>query len=270
MSFEIFNNIEDSLKRMGEKSPNWVKTRTEPAIHVTQTGVSGPNILLLHGLFGAVSNWDNILPSMSQYAKLLAFKFPILTGTKLEVRVKALAALTEYYIRKNDLAPMIICGNSLGGHVALRVALSSPGLVSKIILSGSSGLYEHTVDSLPVRPDSSFVREHMDRVFYNKEFITEEGIKEIADILNNKTARVNLIHSAKSAKRDNLSKLLPQLKAETLLLWGEEDRITDMKVGKSFNDLIPNSKLESCAECGHAPMIEKPDWFSERVKEFVS
>jgi len=80
-------------------------------------------------------------------------------------------------------------------------------------------------------------------------------------ILETKTNVLNLIHAARSAKKDNLKDLLGQIQVPTLLLWGEDDFVTTMEVAEMFHKLIPNSELVSIKNCGHAPMIEHPEWF---------
>lgn len=270
MQSSIFEAVNNSAHRMGGCDPKWLKDGREPPFTVIDGGgSSGQTILLLHGLFGALSNWDSTLPLMAKNNKPIALQFPILTGHRSEVKVKALAAYTEFYIRKNNLAPVTLCGNSLGGHVALRLALSSPELVDCLILAGASGLYEHSVDSLPIRPDHKFVRDHMARVFYHQQFVTDEAVDEIAQILTSRVHTLNLIHAARSAKKDNMQDVLPLIKAPTLLLWGEDDVVTTMQVAETFHRLIPNSKLVSIKNCGHAPMIEYPEWFSGEVDKFL-
>jgi pimeloyl-ACP methyl ester carboxylesterase len=180
-----------------------------------------------------------------------------------------LALLTEYYIRRENIAPVIACGNSLGGHVALRLCLAAPELVDCLILTGTSGLYEHTVDTLPVRPNHTFVRDQMSRVFYDQSFVSDAAVNEISQILEDRVRVLNLIHAARSAKRDNLQKVLGEIKVPTLLLWGEDDKVTTMEVARQFHDLIPNSELITIKNCGHAPMIEHPEWFAETVHAFV-
>jgi len=227
-------------------------------------------MVLLHGLFGALSNWDTVQPLMAQYAKPIALSLPLLTGHRSEVKVKSLALYTEYFVRSREFAPVTLCGNSLGGHVALRLCLAAPELVDCLILTATSGLYEHSVDALPVRPGYDFVNEHMRKVFFNQEFVTEEAIGEIVKILESKSNVLNLIHAARSAKKDNLKDLLGQIKVPTLLLWGEDDLVTTMEVAEMFHKLIPNSELISIKNCGHAPMIEHPEWFSGEVKKFLA
>ena len=171
-SASILADVIHAATRMGGCEAQWLKTEAAPEINTVEVGATGPEVVLLHGLLGAVSNWDSLLPLLGKFSKSIALQFPILTGHRSEVKVKSLAALTEYLIRSRELQPVTLCGNSLGGHVAMRLCLASPELVDCLILSGSSGLYEHSVDALPVRPDKNFVREHMGRVFNNKDCIS--------------------------------------------------------------------------------------------------
>jgi pimeloyl-ACP methyl ester carboxylesterase len=270
MSKKLFSFVKDSLKKIGSDDPLWLKQELEPKFKTVEMGEAGPEIVLLHGLFGALSNWDTVQPLMANYSKPIALSLPLLSGHRSEVKVKSLALYTEYFVRSRGFAPVTLCGNSLGGHVALRLCLAAPELVDCLILTATSGLYEHSVDSLPVRPGYDFVHEHMTKVFFNQRFVTEEAIGEIVKILEDRGRVLNLIHAARSAKKDNLKDLLGQIKVPTLLLWGEDDVVTSMDVAETFHKLIPNSKLVSIKNCGHAPMIEYPEWFSEEVNKFLA
>ena len=269
MSTSLLNELRNTANKLGSCDPSWLKHDHEPEIKVVEGGTKGPEVILLHGLLGALSNWDALFPLMEAYSKPLALHFPILTAHRSEVKVKALAVLTEYLIRKRNLGPAVLCGNSLGGHVAMRLCLANPELVDCLILSGASGLYEHSVDSLPVRPNKEFIREHMARVFYNSQFVTDEAVEEIWQSINKRMQVLNLIHAARSAKKDNLLKLLKNIKVPTLLIWGENDQVTTMDVAETFAMNIPNSKLITIKNCGHAPMIEYPELFSAEVEKFL-
>jgi 2-hydroxy-6-oxonona-2,4-dienedioate hydrolase len=269
MAKNIFQFVKDTLPKLGSVDPLWLKREQEPEFKTVEMGQEGPEMVLLHGLFGALSNWDSVQPLMGQYSKALALSFPLLTAHRSEVKVKSLALYTEYFLRTRKVHPTTLCGNSLGGHVALRLYLAAPELVDCLILTATSGLYEHSVDSLPIRPGREFVLEHMAKVFSKPEFITEEAVSEIVTILNDRSNVLNLIHAARSAKKDNLKDVLCQVKAPTLLLWGEDDQVTTMEVAEMFHKLIPNSTLVSIKNCGHAPMIEHPEWFSEEVEKFL-
>ncbi|MCB0329161.1 MAG: alpha/beta hydrolase [Bdellovibrionales bacterium] len=269
MSKSIFDAVAAAAERHGACEPKWLVRRREPTIVADKYGDGGPEVILLHGLLGAMSNWETTVPLLSKYSQPIVYGFPLLTGHRSEVKVKALAAHTEYYIRKENIDPVVLCGNSLGGHVAMRLCLASPELVDCLILSATSGLYEHSVDTLPIRIGEKFVREHMGKVFYQKQFVTDEAVQEIVNILSSRMNTLNLIHAARSAKKDNLADRLKEIQVPTLLLWGEDDTVTTMDVAHQFEKLIPNAELISIKNCGHAPMIEYPEWFSEQVEKFL-
>ncbi|MCI5065764.1 alpha/beta hydrolase [bacterium] len=271
MTKSIFDEVSRSAERHGACEPKWLVKRKTPPIVAHRHGEdpNTPEVILLHGLLGAMSNWDSTVPLMAKFARPTIFGFPLLTGHRSEVKVKALAALTEYYIREQNIGPTVLCGNSLGGHVAMRLCLAAPELVDCLVLSATSGLYEHSVDTLPIRIGEKFVREHMAKVFYNQEFVTDEAVDEIVKILSSRMNTLNLIHAARSAKKDNLADRLKEIKVPTLLVWGEDDTVTTMDVAHQFEKLIPNAKLVTIKNCGHAPMIEYPEWFSNQVETFL-
>ena len=265
--------LEDALEvadRLGSCNPLWLQNGEKPEFLIEEANNGKPPILLLHGLLGALSNWGATLPFMAQYSNPMALQFPLLTGHRSEVKIKSLAVYSWYLIKQRKLEPMVLCGNSLGGHVALRLYLAAPETVDCLILAGTSGLYEHSVDTLPVRPAHDFIRDHMARVFVNRDFINEEAVEEIYKVMKDRKNVLNLIHAARSAKRDNLLHYLKEIKVPTLLLWGEQDEITSMTVAETFHKHIPNSKLVTIDKCGHAPMIEHPEWFAEEVQKFLA
>ncbi len=271
MTNPVLEEVRKTADRVGSCDPIWLKNAAGPTINSTEgrQGQDGKELILLHGLLGALSNWNSTFPEMEKFCKPIALQMPILTAHRSEVKVKALAALTEYFIRQRGLGPAALCGNSLGGHVALRLYLASPQLVDCMVLTGTSGLYEHTVDALPVRPDRKYIKESMSRVFYDQQYVTDAAVEEIFQALSGRMRVLNLIHAARSAKKDNLKSLLKTIKVPVLLIWGEDDLITTMDVAETFHKELPNSKLVVFKKCGHAPMIEYPKEFALEVENFL-
>ncbi|NIR29610.1 MAG: alpha/beta fold hydrolase [Gammaproteobacteria bacterium] len=249
--------------------PLWLQRRELPVFETHDLGERGPRIVLLHGLFGAMSNWDQAFPALAKFGRVSALNLPLLDGDRSEITVQALAVYVEAFLRSRGSEPAVLCGNSMGGHIALRVALHAPGLVKGLVLTGSSGLYEHEPSQMPLRPDESFVREQMHRVFFSDCWVTEEGIQEIAAIFRERRYFLSLIQAARSARRDNLQQVLPRIETPTLLLWGDEDQITPLDVARTFEALMPNAELVTVSRCGHAPMIEAAEWFGAEVERFV-
>ena len=75
MSLSIVELVQESIKRMTATEPDWLKTGLEPEFETVDLGGSGPRIILLHGLFGAVSNWEDVLPLLGEFSRVSALKF---------------------------------------------------------------------------------------------------------------------------------------------------------------------------------------------------
>jgi pimeloyl-ACP methyl ester carboxylesterase len=98
---------------------------------------------------------------------------------------------------------------------------------------------------------------------------TKELVDEVYDIVNQRTKVIKIIALAKSAIRNNVGDELKQIQVPTLLVWGNNDTITPPFVGKEFERLIPHSTLHFIDQCGHAPMMERPEQFNQILGEFL-
>jgi 2-hydroxy-6-oxonona-2,4-dienedioate hydrolase len=230
----------------------------------------GETLMLLHGLFGAMSNFE---PLVEHFRKTHTVVVPMLPLYELDIfhtTVSGLANHVNKFIETMGFTNIHLLGNSLGGHVALVHILKHPEKIKTLILTGSSGLYEHGMgDSYPKRGDYEFMREKTEKTFYDPKMATKELVDEVFDIVNSRIKAIKIIALAKSAIRNNLGKELNTIKVPTLLIWGNQDVITPPFVGEEFNKLIPNSELKFIDKCGHAPMMEVPDEFNAFLDEFL-
>ncbi|MCB0553142.1 MAG: alpha/beta hydrolase [Phaeodactylibacter sp.] len=228
------------------------------------------NLLLLHGLFGALSNFEGIISHFSQKYNVIV---PILPIFDLPIRKVSLTGLVDYvidFVEYKGYQKVHLLGNSLGGHIALLYALARPGRVASIILTGSSGLFESAMGtSFPKRGDYEFIKKKTESTFYTPEVASKELVDEVFDIVNDRNKAIRVVATAKSAVRHNLGDNLHQIKAPTLLVWGKQDQITPAFVGEKFHELIENSRLIFLDECGHAPMMEHPEAFNQHLENFL-
>ncbi len=149
-------------------------------------------------------------------------------------------------------------------------ALQQQERVNTITLTGSSGLFESAMgSSFPRRGDFDYIKKKTEDTFYNPKTATEELINEVFDIVNDRGKAIRVVATSKSAVRQNLSDKLHLIKCPTLLIWGKQDNVTPPFVGEKFHELIPHSELFFVNECGHAPMMEKPDEFNSIMETFL-
>ncbi|MEQ9425457.1 MAG: alpha/beta hydrolase [Cyclobacteriaceae bacterium] len=230
----------------------------------------GEVLLLLHGLFGALSNWGSVVDNFKTNYRVVIPLLPIYEMPIREAGLEGLVAHVKGFIELKELNNLTIMGNSLGGHLALIYALEHPDKVKQLILTGSSGLFENSMGgSFPKRGDYKFIKEKVQYTFYDPDIIDEDYIKEIFEITNSIPKCLRIVAIAKSAQRNNMAKEIIKIKAPTLLIWGLNDTITPPMVAHEFNRLIPNSTLRFVDKCCHAPMMERPEKFNELVEEFM-
>jgi 2-hydroxy-6-oxonona-2,4-dienedioate hydrolase len=231
---------------------------------------NGEPLVLLHGLFGALSNFQPLIEYFRQHTKVIVPMLPLLEMDILHTSVGGLAKYVHKFLEAKDLKNIHLLGNSLGGHVGLVHTLKHPERIKSLILTGSSGLFENGMgDSYPKRGDREYIRKKTELTFYNPAMATEELVDEVYEITRNRMKVIKIIALAKSAIRNNLGEELNQIKQPTLLVWGNNDTITPPFVGTEFNKLIPNSELHFIDKCGHAPMMEVPDEFNAILHKFL-
>ena len=231
----------------------------------------GEVIILLHGLLGSLTNFSKIIPYFTDTHRLI---LPILPVTRLPLRQTNIQGLTQYVIDFIDcleLDNFILVGNSLGGHLAINYLSEYSEKVSSLILTGSSGLFENAFgNSFPKRNDYQFIKEKTEFTFYNPKTATKELVDNVYENTSVREKALRIVMLAKSAMRETVEDQLPNILLPTLLIWGNQDRITPPFVGEDFKRLIPNAELYFIDECGHAPMLEQPLAFSKIMRRFLN
>lgn len=231
----------------------------------------GQPLVLLHGLFGALSNFVDLVEYFKMHYKVVVPMLPLFELDILHTSVGGLAKFVNRFIESRNYRNVHLLGNSLGGHVALIHVLKNPERIKSIILTGSSGLFESAMgDTYPKRGDYDYIKKKTELTFYDPKIASKELVDEVYEIVNNRIKAIKIIALAKSAIRNNLGEELNQIKQPTLLIWGNNDGITPPFVGREFQRLIPHSELHFIDKCGHAPMMEVPAEFNEILHQFLT
>jgi 2-hydroxy-6-oxonona-2,4-dienedioate hydrolase len=231
----------------------------------------GEPLILLHGLFGALSNFKDLIEHFRAKYKVVVPLLPLFELDIFHTTVGGLAKYVHRFIDFRGYNNVHLLGNSLGGHVALVHILKHPEKIKTLTLTGSSGLFENGMgDSYPKRGDKDYIRKKTELTFHDPKMATEELVNEVFEITNNRLKVIKIIALAKSAIRNNLGEELSQIQQPTCLIWGNNDTITPPFVAKEFKKLIPNSELHFIDQCGHAPMMEVPSEFNVILDEFLA
>jgi pimeloyl-ACP methyl ester carboxylesterase len=230
----------------------------------------GEVLLLLHGLMGSLSNWDDVVEEFKSEYRVILPILPIYELPLITLGVKSLAKFIHKFVQYKELKDVTVLGNSLGGHVALVYILSHPEKVKSLILTGSSGLYENAFGgTFPRRGSYDFVKEKVEYTFYDPNVATKELVDDVYRIINDRASVIRILALAKSAIRHNMNKELHKIEIPVSLIWGKNDKITPPEVAIEFNELLPDSELHWIDQCGHAPMMERPVEFNKVLKGFL-
>ncbi|MEY4047421.1 MAG: hypothetical protein RL284_972 [Bacteroidota bacterium] len=244
---------------------------TEGKYQFVETKGQGETLILLHGLFGTLDNFQYLLKDFGKTYNVIA---PIMPVFELPLRHVSVAGLVDFmagFVDFKKLSKFHILGNSLGGHIALLYAMKEPSHVLSIILTGSSGLYEKAMGTtFPRREDKEYIRKKIQSTFYDPASASDAMIDEVFAAVNDRGKVIRAISMAKSALRHNLADKLGQINTPTLLIWGKQDAITPPFVGEKFKELLPNATLFFIDKCGHAPMLERPEEFNKYLTDFLN
>jgi pimeloyl-ACP methyl ester carboxylesterase len=243
--------------------------KTSPELCWLERG-GGEAVVLFHGLMGEMDHWEPTLESLGEMCRAIAPSLPIFDRALGEVSVSELGRQMVRLLDALEIRHAVVGGNSLGGHVALDIALARPDRVSGVILTGSSGLFERGFTrNVPHVPTHDYVRSKMEEIFYDPSLVTPAWVEAVRRVVTTRATALRVLQFARAAKRENLETDLERIAVPTLLVWGKDDRITPPEVAERFHALIPDSELVFITNCGHAPMLERPEAFAEIVEEWL-
>jgi pimeloyl-ACP methyl ester carboxylesterase len=254
---------------------------------------AGDPILCLHGLGANIYSWRHFVVPFSQKNKLILVDFkgcgkspkPLDTHYSIEEKADDIYDL----ILEENLTNLTLVGNSLGGAIALLVAIRlgkhEPKRLSKLILIDSAG----DKRTLPVHlkllrsilgtaiiylsPSKLAARMTLRMCYYDRRKTTRDQVNAYAEPIASRGGRHALLQTARQCIPANADELIAQLssiKVPTFILWGREDKVIPLRVGQLLHQLIPNSALEVIEHCGHIPQEEKPDETIERISRFLT
>lgn len=230
----------------------------------------GPPLVLLHGLFGALSNYNEVLDYFSPRYRVVIPMLPLYELPLLDTSAKSIAKFLAKFIASQGYEKVNLLGNSLGGHVALIYAKEHPEMVNSLMLTASSGLYENAFgSSFPKRDDKGFIRDKVALTFYDPKHATDELVDECFEVLNDRNRVLRILAIAKSAIRHNMANDLVHMTMPACLIWGKNDTITPPEVAEQFHKKLPDSDLYWIDKCGHAPMMEHPAEFNRLLDEWL-
>ncbi len=251
-------------------------------LHVREAG-AGPALVMLHGLGANGANFDATAAAFADRWRVIV---PDLPGHGRSAKPDApytvdfFAGVIRSLGRTLGISEAIVMGNSLGGLVAIELALGYAGWTRGLVLAapatGFPAVFGFAGRALgaAVRPGllRTFLPIFHDRSFYDP---TLAASRERRALLEERLADEDFPGFARAVARSLEGVLsggrppLERLRQPTLLVWGRQDRLVPLGRSARLVRELPQARLTVLDRCGHVPMVEQPIAFNRAVAEFL-
>jgi len=261
-------------------------------LHYNDCGAGAETVVMLHGSGPGASGWANfnrnLEPLVAAGYRVILMDCPgwsksdpiVCSGSRSDLNARALKGLLDAI----DIDRAHLIGNSMGGHSAVAFALANPQRVGKLVLMGGGtggaspfapmptegikllqGLYrEPTIDNL---------KKMMNVFVYDTSELTEELFQTRLDnMLSRRDHLENFVASLAANPRQfpDFGPRLAEIKAQTLIVWGSNDRFVPMDTGLRLLAGLPDAELHVFNRCGHWAQWEHADTFNRMVLDFLT
>lgn len=287
-SVPIMNEEEQAQLKIGKTFWNWASPDGPLSMHYVEHGSGSDHVLFIHGFRAHTYTWKLLINPLTQAGHhvwvldLVGFglsdkpDYVVYNQSFFVEQIKA-------FMKENQITSAHIVGNSMGGTLALELALDQPNLVRSLTLINALGytlempLYLYIMRHLDfiwgpcLNPP--MIRNCLDNVIYNKEYITDEKVE--AYCLPYRFPG-GILSSLLTMRQFDLKRLdemhlhFSQIKQPILIIWGEDDSLIPIHHYQKFLKELPNAKNLLIPNCGHMPQEEKPDEVLSAILPFLA
>ncbi len=250
-------------------------------------------VILIHGLASSTYSYRNTIYPLAQYHSVYALDLKGFGASDKPQKGYALNDLRDQVLGFMDalgIPSAVLVGNSMGGTVAMRVALMHPERVDGLVLIDSAGFlhYEDTPRAVrrvlnrkvfvafmmthgPLRQprDRLAIRAFLGRVYHNPEYVTREAVNAYYKPLRSKGGNNGVLARARATDWGDIAARIPEITVPTLVLWGREDRVLPVEHAERFREALPHATVRIYPKCGHHPQTECADRVNRDLLAFL-
>jgi pimeloyl-ACP methyl ester carboxylesterase len=276
-----------------QRHQRWVMVEGRPVNTIVMG--DGPPLVFVHGLSGSWPNWLEQVPVFAREHTVVAMDLPGFGHSPMperDISISGYARIVDGLLGELGLDACSVVGNSMGGFIAAELAIALPGRVSSLVLVSAAGISTHAdpgvARALPVlrRTDrvtamsGAWLAAHSDAATRRPRL--RNALLAVAarhpDRLPAALAAEQLRGAGTPGFLEALVAIhgyeirarLPEIACPTLIVWGENDMLVDVRDASVFAELIPGSQLVVYADTGHVAMLERPQAFNALLRDFLS
>lgn len=257
-------------------------------VHYKREG-SGFPIVLVHGTSSILQTWDSwTVELVKQNFEVIRMDLPAfgLTGSnsKNDYSIPYYVSFIDSFVTSLGIDSFHLAGNSLGGLIVWEYAIDYPNKLGKLILLDPAGIKRNADDDITIFDKITkykFVTNNLKNI--GTKYLVKKGLKDVYVDDSKITAEKIKIYQTATLRKGNRdafihrmdvvdqprTDLLKDIKTPTLILWGKEDLLIDVKYAEEFRQNMPNASLIIYDEVGHVPMEEIPIQSVNDVVQFL-
>ena len=257
--------------------------------HYMEYPGTGRDIFLLHGFASSTYTWKKVIPHLTgkgYHVWALDMKGFGWSDKPEDAKYDTITLMQEVnkWMEVMGLKDAVFVGNSLGGAIAVLMALEHPDKTDLLVLIDSAGYpidkpFVIKMAKIPLAGEITklffgrwVVERTLKEVMFNDDKVTEEQIDAYFKRMSTENALDAQVALARSLDFEAISiysKRIPEIKNRTLIIWGENDEWIPLESGHKFRKDLSNSTLVIFPECGHIPQEEKPEQTAKSIIDFI-
>ncbi len=280
------------LEESGAEIPHQAESRFATIdgirLHYQEKGEGLP-LVLLHGFGSSTFTWKDVLDPLATRFRVIALDlmgFGFSDKPRADYSVKRQAELAMKLLDQLGVGKANICGNSMGGSIAIFAAATFPDRVSSLILIDAAAYSDLDKNRLTPNPqllipvwgevlaafaflDRRYIEWGLRKSFYDPAFVTEERLNAYHRPFKSRNGQRAALATARSADLKPIEDRIHLLKVPVLILWGAEDEFIPLQMGTRLHRDVPGSKWVVFSRCGHLPQEEMPERVVEEIFKFI-
>lgn len=271
----------------------WVLVDGRP-VNTIELG-SGPPLVFVHGLSGCWQNWLEQLPAFASDRRVIAMDLPGFGYSPMPrepITIDGYVRLLEGLLDELQAGASAIVGNSMGGLIAAKLAITAPERVERLALVSPGGVSTHqdprrvraltamrlielalagSVGWVAARPRLVTRRPRLRTVTLGVVARHPDRLPApLAAELVGGAGKPGLMQALEAILTYNLRPRLPEIACKTLIVWGDNDRIIPVHDADVYAEMVPHSRKVIFADTGHVTQLERPTAFNALLKDFLT
>jgi len=259
------------------------------SIHYLDSGPSRTEAVLLfvHGYSGSAANFKPLFEPLSSVARCIAVDLPGCGRSEKPDTHYTIPFFVDFlasFCRTIGLEKFVLVGHSMGGQIALHYIHRYPYAEGKIVLlapdglSGEEGIWLPLAGLGPIVDLGLMLNNRLfieialrANVLFDPAYASSEFLDSVAESqLSPGGPRATASITREAIGHDPVDGILPSIRQEALIVWGENDKVLKPEWGSRFLALLPRASLHLLPRCGHMVSIEKAVETADLIAEFIN